>query len=461
MEEYIKLLLEQVRFQKAHKTIAEEIRSHIEDQIEANLSEGMDRDTAEKQAVEDMGDPVEAGIALDKVHRPKLAWGVVLAAIGVGLIGTMIQFFLANDTTMQYFSVQMTSRSVNPLNGYTFLARTVVGIGIMLSVYLLDYTVISKYSNVIATVFVMVFLITYLPLKLYWFVKTAGTGVDLGYYEYPKLLRFLGEMGHLLRSNMGMLLLVPLYAGIIYKYRGQSYKALFKALSWMILPFIFSFSRGVYYAAILGSMLLQLSIAIKKEWIKVRKTPVLICMWSAYVLLIILNIRAGIAESGDESLYMSWNRSIKYIIDSMYLFGGGMYKGWGNVHIPASSFVPNPDESFVLTYISTTWGVAAGGAVFMIVIGLIVCGLVAISKCKNQLGYVMGMGCIMWLAANAIINIWGSFGMLPLNCAYTTFLPFISSSSMSLHAYVALGILLSIYKYKDAYSKHVDISIRT
>ena len=461
MEEYIKLLLEQVRFQKAHKTIAEEIRSHIEDQIEANLSEGMDRDTAEKQAVEDMGNPVEAGIALDKVHRPKLAWGVVLAAIGVGLIGTMIQFFLANDTTMQYFSVQMTSRSVNPLNGYTFLARTVVGIGIMLSVYLLDYTVISKYSNVIATVFVMVFLITYLPLKLYWFVKTAGTGVDLGYYEYPKLLRFLGEIGYLLRSNMGMLLLVPLYAGIIYKYRGQSYKALFKALSWMMLPFIFSFSRGVYYAAILGSMLLQLSIAIKKEWIKVRKTPVLICMWSAYVLLIILNIRAGIAESGDESLYMSWNRSIKYIIDSMYLFGGGMYKGWGNVHIPASSFVPNPDESFVLTYISTTWGVAAGGAVFMIVIGLIVCGLVAISKCKNQLGYVMGMGCIMWLAANAIINIWGSFGMLPLNCAYATFLPFISSSSMSLYAYVALGILLSIYKYKDAYSKHVDISIRT
>ena len=461
MEEYIKLLLEQVRFQKAHKTIADEIRAHIEDQIEANISEGMDKDTAEKQAVEDMGDPIEAGIALDRVHRPKLAWGVVLAAIGVGLIGTMIQFFLANDTTMQYFSVQMTSRSVNPLNGYTFLTRTVVGIGIMLSVYLLDYTVISKYSNVIATVFVMVFLITYLPLKLYWFVKTAGTGVDLGYYEYPKLLRFLGEIGYLLRSNMGMLLLVPLYAGIIYKYRGQSYKALFKALSWMILPFIFSFSRGVYYAAILGSMLLQLSIAIKKEWIKVRKTPVLICMWLAYVLLIILNIRAGIAESGDESLYMSWNRSIKYIIDSMYLFGGGMYKGWGNVHIPASSFVPNPDESFVLTYISTTWGVAAGGAVFMIVIGLIVCGLVAISKCKNQLGYVMGMGCIMWLAANAIINIWGSFGMLPLNCAYATFLPFISSSSMSLYAYVALGILLSIYKYKDAYSKHVDISIRT
>ncbi|MBQ4220776.1 MAG: FtsW/RodA/SpoVE family cell cycle protein, partial [Butyrivibrio sp.] len=76
MEEYIKMLLEQVRFQKAHKAIGDELRSHIEDQIENNISEGMDKETAEKIAVEDMGDPVEAGIALDKVHRPQVAWGV-------------------------------------------------------------------------------------------------------------------------------------------------------------------------------------------------------------------------------------------------------------------------------------------------------------------------------------------------------------------------------------------------
>ena len=68
MEEYIKILLEQVRFEKAHKAIGDEIRAHIEDQAEANISEGMDKETAEKKAVEDMGDPVETGIALDKVQ---------------------------------------------------------------------------------------------------------------------------------------------------------------------------------------------------------------------------------------------------------------------------------------------------------------------------------------------------------------------------------------------------------
>ena len=45
MEEYIKKLLEQVRFQKAHKAIGDEIRGHIEDQIQDNISEGMDNET--------------------------------------------------------------------------------------------------------------------------------------------------------------------------------------------------------------------------------------------------------------------------------------------------------------------------------------------------------------------------------------------------------------------------------
>ena len=65
MEEYIKKLLEQVRFKKAHKGIEDELRAHIEDQIEDNMASGMNREAAEKAAVADMGDPVEVGISMD------------------------------------------------------------------------------------------------------------------------------------------------------------------------------------------------------------------------------------------------------------------------------------------------------------------------------------------------------------------------------------------------------------
>ena len=97
MEEYIRMLLEQVRFQKAHKAIGDEIRTHIEDQVQANISEGMDQETAEKRAVEDMGDPVEAGIRLDKVHRPQIAWGVIIIAIVVGVLGAIVNGMLSKQ----------------------------------------------------------------------------------------------------------------------------------------------------------------------------------------------------------------------------------------------------------------------------------------------------------------------------------------------------------------------------
>ena len=67
MNEYIKVLLEQIRCKKAWGMIEEEMRNHILDQAEANRSQGMGEKEALEEAVRDMGDPVEAGVALDFV----------------------------------------------------------------------------------------------------------------------------------------------------------------------------------------------------------------------------------------------------------------------------------------------------------------------------------------------------------------------------------------------------------
>ena len=72
MEAYLEKLLSQIRCKKARPFISEEIKRHIEDQIAENLTEGMDAKTAEEKAVEDMGDPVQVGISLDKIHKPNL-----------------------------------------------------------------------------------------------------------------------------------------------------------------------------------------------------------------------------------------------------------------------------------------------------------------------------------------------------------------------------------------------------
>lgn len=68
MDEYLKLLLEQIRCTKARPYIKQELQDHMEDQIAENMKAGMDHEQAEKEAVRDMGDPVETGISLDSTQ---------------------------------------------------------------------------------------------------------------------------------------------------------------------------------------------------------------------------------------------------------------------------------------------------------------------------------------------------------------------------------------------------------
>ena len=91
MEEYLEKLLAQIRCKKARPYIAEEIRGHIESQIEDNIASGMTDQEAEKNAVEDMGNPVEVGILLDKVHKPQIAWRLLVIVGIMSLLGILLQ----------------------------------------------------------------------------------------------------------------------------------------------------------------------------------------------------------------------------------------------------------------------------------------------------------------------------------------------------------------------------------
>ena len=77
MEEYMKALLEQIRCKPAKKLVEQEIRGHILEQYEENLDKGMEETLAMEEAVKDMGNPIETGIALDAIHKPQISWGMI------------------------------------------------------------------------------------------------------------------------------------------------------------------------------------------------------------------------------------------------------------------------------------------------------------------------------------------------------------------------------------------------
>ena len=151
MDEYLKTLLEQIRCKKARPYVKQEFQDHIEDQIEANMQAGMDREQAEREAVRDMGDPVETGISLDSVHRPQVAWKLLGIIVLISIAGVLIHAGIAG---------KISENAATGSDRYVF--HVVIGLAVMMILYLLDYTVLARFSKIIAVILLSACLVTLL-----------------------------------------------------------------------------------------------------------------------------------------------------------------------------------------------------------------------------------------------------------------------------------------------------------
>lgn len=103
--DYLELMTGQIRCKKMCPVIAKEVEDHIEDQKQAFMAEGMKEEEAEKAAVEEMGDPVEVGVEMDQIHRPKMPWKVIFViALMQILSGMFAAFFLKQNESYGYIA---------------------------------------------------------------------------------------------------------------------------------------------------------------------------------------------------------------------------------------------------------------------------------------------------------------------------------------------------------------------
>lgn len=217
MDEYLKLLLEQIRCTKARPYIKQELQDHMEDQIAENMKAGMDHEQAEKEAVRDMGDPVETGISLDSIHRPQAAWKLLGIIIFISIAGVLIHAGISGKAS---------ENAVAGSDRYVF--HVMIGLAVMMILYLLDYTVLAKFSKIIAAVLLAVCLLVILEggqvngARIFISLPGGRRGMDV-----QKLMLFY----------------VPIYGAILYKYHGWGYKGLIRAILWLIAPVILVYSQ--------------------------------------------------------------------------------------------------------------------------------------------------------------------------------------------------------------------------
>lgn len=441
MEKYLSKLLEQIRCKKARTFIEQEIRGHMEDQIADNKSHGMSEEQAVRAAVRDMGDPVETGISLDRIHKPQAAWSMIIIMAVISLLSILVHIMIGQgaEEIDGYSSAGYITRAIR---------HTVIGFIAMLMVYRIDYSFMAKYAKVIAAIF-----LGFMFLQIF-FLGDERNGA----------MSFISLGGISISAIYFMLLFVPVYGALLYQYHGLGYQGIVKSIFWMFVPTwltlyipCMSLSMTLFFM-----MAVLLSIAVWKGWFRISKKKFLIIFWSVIVVLPILlltlainlhwladyqSMRIKVFLSGEISDYNYVGRLVKEYAASSKLFGTSGKKIIG--------VLPEYSSSYILTVLSTYYG---------IITALIVCCLLAFVtykvfrisfRQKNQLGMMMGCGCGMVFLTNLGINIGINLGVFPTS--RPTFLPFFSSGGTGIIvSYILIGMILSIYRYKNILPTHVS-----
>ena len=428
MEEYLKTLLEQIRCKKAHASIYHEIRGHIEEQVADNIAEGMSKDDALKAALNDMGDPVQTGVEMDQLHRPQMAWRI------------LIQYLVTRD--------------IPDNSAYFFrhhIFNAIISFSAMIVVYRIDYSLIGKYSKWIATIFLLFFAFQIFIVEM----RLNGT----------LYMRILSKV---LIMSPFFFLYVPLFGAILYQYRGKGWRVVPKIFIWMALPLFLTLelpNLGVTISLffMLASLL---TIAVWKGWFTFHKKKFLTAFWGISISFPIASV-AILMQTGKPAPYQTARihalfdptvenhtlQTLRSIVTNSAFIGASNKK---------SLLQEGQNSDYILSTLSAYYGILAA-LVAVLLIFLLIRKIFQISSSqKNQLGMMMGYGCGMVFFVSAFWNVLVTLGLV---FPTYTFLPFFSYGGVTMVVtYILLGIVLSIYRYKNVlsdtymYKKNWDVA---
>jgi len=136
------------------------------------------------------------------------------------------------------------------------------------------------------------------------------------------------------------------------------------------------------------------------------------------------------------------------LIHSLRALGSGGVLGVGLGESRARwQYLPNAHTDFIFSIVGEELGFA--GAVFVIVL-FVSLGAVSLAismRARDEFGRLLGVGITTWLSAQAIVNIGGTVGAIPITGMV---LPFVSyGGSALIVAMAAVGVLTSIARGSD------------
>lgn len=432
-EEYISKLISQIRYEKVHPMIEEEIRQHIEDEKEKYIKFGKSETEAEELAVKQMGDPVDAGRQLDEVHRPAMAWDVIVMAVVAAGIGLLVQFILMNKTDVSSFMP-------SPASG---MVTFIIALAVMMGICMIDYTHIGKYAK-------PAYLCCVGILFLIEVFTGGGMNATIGMLlDVPEFFN--------VRPYYFILLLIPLYGGIIYGYRGSGWKGLLKSILWAI-PYmtisILSLGMPVIIISWFSCGFLII-LAVVKNWFTVPKKLVIPVLGLGIVSAPVVGfyVLYLLGRGYQRARIDAWLHPFQVDADHAYnrfvpeFINHNRWIGMNPLITDASWSDKLPvGNDYSFTYLAAYYGIAVALVVAMVIGVLFVRSLHISIGLKNPMGMMMAAGASVTLLLEFVFSVLVNLLVIP-SSGYCPFITYGGSGMMVTG--VLLGVLLSVYRHQN------------
>lgn len=425
MREYLDILSSQIRCKKARPMIVEEIENHIEDQAEAYKVEGMEEKKALEKAVLEMGDPVEAGVALDRVHRPKMQWELVILTVLLSLIGLLVQIVI--------FKGSYEGDAIEIRNSYiqNAVMNMLVSFMIMAVICAIDYTFLAKH-----------------PIALWW-----GSCILLFFYYFIYGKRML--MRNAFPYYM-ITLIIPVFAAIVFQYRGKKIVGMLKCIGLLAVMGLVLFINHTSISGMMemaAAVLLILTVAILKGWFGGRKAGKMALIWvPALGIPAVLTAAAFRANENlrilaeyqaarikamfgqTEPIYQVM--AVREQLDKMTMFG--------TRELPLT-VLPSIQNDYIVTSMFTYFG-AAFTILVLCVVAYFVWKVFHVSfRQKNQLGFIISISCGGLLLIKSLNYLISNLGFYSVFSQMS--MPFLSYGlGNAIVNGVLVGLLLSVYR---------------
>lgn len=450
LQQWLEQALAQLRCRRAEAPVRAELETHLVEQYQALLAQGLPPAEAAQRTAGQMGDPVLVGGGLDRVHRPRPAWGQVAAVGALLLAGALLRW-----STEQGASAEAVNGAaawlVLPTNLWGVLLAVLPALLLLaLTARFFDISLLERHAGKLYAAFC--------ALSVFYFASGARFN---GRFYYGACLA---------------LLFLPLYAAVLYRQRGRGILGLLTACVGVAPGLaVCLLTPHLEMAVLLGLCCLAVCLwCCAKDWFGLGARASAVAVLAGAALTV---VAAGIFFSDGALVYYldrfqaladpagdpAGRGYLPIYLDLMHRasvpLGQGLDPGAlavGGVQYPAgfafsSIFLR---EGYQLSYLAWRFGVVPAAVLALAVTAVLALLWRAALRTRNALGRMLGIGYAALLSGQYALN-------LMLNCGLPVsggFLAFVGSGWAMLCAQALLaGLMLSAFRLDPVAGDEADL----